>query len=196
MVDEDTYCIDVLTQVASVSKALQSVAVNLLDVHFASLRCQCRLDRRPRRCRQNRRSHKTNPPTTRIVNGRPKDTQGSTLRWTTVGQLEAKSCIDTEPASSATTALVSEHSRSRRLFRRPDSELRADEDRQTCALARSVLADQADNLPGTDVEICAPEHRHSRRCGHIPRRYDFVMPCAMSPPTSPSGIGVAVDTVI
>ncbi len=34
MVDEDAYCIDVLTQVASVSKALQSVAVNLLDEHL------------------------------------------------------------------------------------------------------------------------------------------------------------------
>ena len=34
MVTEDTYCIDVLTQVASVSKALQSVAVNLLDEHL------------------------------------------------------------------------------------------------------------------------------------------------------------------
>jgi DNA-binding FrmR family transcriptional regulator len=34
MVDEDTYCIDVLTQVAAVSKALQSVAVGLLDEHL------------------------------------------------------------------------------------------------------------------------------------------------------------------
>ncbi len=34
LVNEDTYCIDVLTQVASVSKALQSVAVNLLDEHL------------------------------------------------------------------------------------------------------------------------------------------------------------------
>ena len=34
MVDEDTYCIDVLTQIASASKALQSVAVNLLDQHL------------------------------------------------------------------------------------------------------------------------------------------------------------------
>ena len=33
MVDEDTYCIDVLTQVAAVTKALQSVAVGLLDEH-------------------------------------------------------------------------------------------------------------------------------------------------------------------
>jgi CsoR family transcriptional regulator, copper-sensing transcriptional repressor len=34
MVDEDQYCIDVLTQIASVSKALQSVAVGLLDEHL------------------------------------------------------------------------------------------------------------------------------------------------------------------
>ncbi len=34
MVNEDNYCIDILTQVASVSKALQSVAVNLLDEHL------------------------------------------------------------------------------------------------------------------------------------------------------------------
>lgn len=34
MVDEDRYCIDVLTQVASVSKALQQVGVRLLDDHL------------------------------------------------------------------------------------------------------------------------------------------------------------------
>ena len=33
MVDDDTYCIDVLTQVSAVTKALQSVAVGLLDEH-------------------------------------------------------------------------------------------------------------------------------------------------------------------
>ena len=33
MVNEDTYCIDVLTQVSAVTKALQSVAVGLLDQH-------------------------------------------------------------------------------------------------------------------------------------------------------------------
>ena len=33
MIDSDTYCIDVLTQVAAVTKALQSVAVGLLDQH-------------------------------------------------------------------------------------------------------------------------------------------------------------------
>jgi CsoR family transcriptional regulator, copper-sensing transcriptional repressor len=34
MVEEEKYCIDVLTQVASVTKALHSVAVRLLDEHL------------------------------------------------------------------------------------------------------------------------------------------------------------------
>ncbi len=33
MVDEDTYCIDVLTQVSAATKALQNVALLLLDDH-------------------------------------------------------------------------------------------------------------------------------------------------------------------
>lgn len=33
LVEEDTYCIDVLTQVAAATKALQGVAVTLLDEH-------------------------------------------------------------------------------------------------------------------------------------------------------------------
>ena len=34
MVDEDTYCIDILTQVSAMTKALQSVALGLLDEHL------------------------------------------------------------------------------------------------------------------------------------------------------------------
>ncbi|HMS24875.1 MAG TPA: metal-sensitive transcriptional regulator [Acidimicrobiia bacterium] len=34
LVDEDTYCIDILTQVASTTKALESVAFALLDDHM------------------------------------------------------------------------------------------------------------------------------------------------------------------
>ena len=33
MIDEDTYCVDVLTQISSVTKALQAVALGLLDEH-------------------------------------------------------------------------------------------------------------------------------------------------------------------
>lgn len=35
MVDNDTYCIDVLTQVSAATKALQSVALGLLEEHMA-----------------------------------------------------------------------------------------------------------------------------------------------------------------
>jgi CsoR family transcriptional regulator, copper-sensing transcriptional repressor len=35
MVDEDTYCIDVLTQISAATKALQSVALELLDDHLS-----------------------------------------------------------------------------------------------------------------------------------------------------------------
>lgn len=34
MVENDTYCIDVLTQVSAVTKALESVALTLLDDHL------------------------------------------------------------------------------------------------------------------------------------------------------------------
>lgn len=34
MVDDDTYCIDVLTQISAVSRALESVAMSLLDDHL------------------------------------------------------------------------------------------------------------------------------------------------------------------
>ena len=34
MIDDDRYCIDVLTQVSAVTKALQAVALELLDEHL------------------------------------------------------------------------------------------------------------------------------------------------------------------
>jgi len=34
MVDEDAYCIDVLTQISAATKALQAVALELLDGHL------------------------------------------------------------------------------------------------------------------------------------------------------------------
>ena len=33
MVDEDAYCVDILTQVAAVQTALEQVAINVLDAH-------------------------------------------------------------------------------------------------------------------------------------------------------------------
>jgi DNA-binding FrmR family transcriptional regulator len=34
MIDDDQYCIDVLTQISAVNSALRSVALNLLDEHL------------------------------------------------------------------------------------------------------------------------------------------------------------------
>ena len=36
MVDEDEYCVDILTQIVSVTKALQGVGLGLLDEHLRS----------------------------------------------------------------------------------------------------------------------------------------------------------------
>jgi len=36
MIEDDKYCIDVLTQISAATKALQSVALRLLDEHMAS----------------------------------------------------------------------------------------------------------------------------------------------------------------
>jgi DNA-binding FrmR family transcriptional regulator len=35
MIDEDTYCIDVLTQISAATRALQAVAIGLLEGHLA-----------------------------------------------------------------------------------------------------------------------------------------------------------------
>ena len=35
MIDEDRYCIDILTQISAVTSALESVALSLLDDHLA-----------------------------------------------------------------------------------------------------------------------------------------------------------------
>jgi CsoR family transcriptional regulator, copper-sensing transcriptional repressor len=35
MVEDDTYCIDILTQVAAATKALQAVAIGLLEEHLS-----------------------------------------------------------------------------------------------------------------------------------------------------------------
>jgi DNA-binding FrmR family transcriptional regulator len=44
MVDEDTYCIDVLTQISAATKALQAVAVGLLEDHLRHCVAQAMVD--------------------------------------------------------------------------------------------------------------------------------------------------------
>ncbi|WP_454299625.1 metal-sensitive transcriptional regulator [Salana multivorans] len=36
MIDEDVYCIDILTQVAAATKALQAIAIGLVEEHLGS----------------------------------------------------------------------------------------------------------------------------------------------------------------
>lgn len=47
MVDQDTYCIDVLTQISAATKALQAVAVGLLEGHLAHCVVQAARDGDP-----------------------------------------------------------------------------------------------------------------------------------------------------
>ena len=47
MIDEDTYCIDVLTQISAATKALQAVAVGLLEDHLRHCVVQAAHDGNP-----------------------------------------------------------------------------------------------------------------------------------------------------
>jgi DNA-binding FrmR family transcriptional regulator len=47
MVDDDTYCIDVLTQISAATKALQAVAVGLLEDHLRHCVVQAAVDGNP-----------------------------------------------------------------------------------------------------------------------------------------------------
>ena len=47
MVEEDKYCIDILTQVSAATKALQSFSLELLEEHLVALRRRGRPARRP-----------------------------------------------------------------------------------------------------------------------------------------------------
>ena len=52
MVDEDTYCIDVLTQITAVKRALEKVAVGLLDDHLRGCVTEAARDEDPRRAEE------------------------------------------------------------------------------------------------------------------------------------------------
>ena len=62
MVEEEQYCIDILTQVSAMTKALQSVALGLLDEHMAHCVVDAarRAAARPRQAQGGLRRHR--PP--------------------------------------------------------------------------------------------------------------------------------------
>lgn len=47
MIDEEQYCIDILTQVSAMTKALQSVALGLLEEHLSHCVVQAAIDGGP-----------------------------------------------------------------------------------------------------------------------------------------------------
>ena len=73
MVDEDAYCIDVLTQVAAVTKALQAVALELLDGHLNTCVADAIGEGRPGRAGQDRRGFGGRGATRAIVTRRARD---------------------------------------------------------------------------------------------------------------------------
>ena len=62
MIDEDKYCIDILTQVAAVTKALQSVALGLMEEHLSHCVAAGRGRGRRHRRRQGPRSVRGHRP--------------------------------------------------------------------------------------------------------------------------------------
>ena len=70
MVEEDKYCIDVLTQVSAVTRALQSFSLELLDEHLARLRARRRRPRRQGGGRQGPRGIRGDRPTGAVVRSR------------------------------------------------------------------------------------------------------------------------------
>ena len=62
MVDDDTYCIDILTQVSAATRALENVALLLLDDHLDHCVRQRRDPGRPRGRREDRRGQRRHRP--------------------------------------------------------------------------------------------------------------------------------------
>jgi CsoR family transcriptional regulator, copper-sensing transcriptional repressor len=52
MIDEDTYCIDILQQIAAVNGALQNVAIGLLDEHIGHCVTNAAADGEPEQARE------------------------------------------------------------------------------------------------------------------------------------------------
>ena len=63
------------------------------------------------------------------------------------------------------------------------------------ALTGSVLADLATTSPAPTSKSAPLSTASSRRRGHIPRRYDLVMPVPTSPPTSAPGLDIGVNLI-
>ena len=71
MVDEDTYCIDILTQVSAATRALENVALLLLDDHLDHCVRDAAVARRRRGRREARRGLRRHRPPRPLLIARP-----------------------------------------------------------------------------------------------------------------------------
>ena len=86
MVEDEKYCIDILTQVSAMTKALQSVALGLLEEHMSHCLVEAAARRRPRGRREGARGLRGHrPPRPLLTTPRPERTPVSTATYTVVG---------------------------------------------------------------------------------------------------------------
>ncbi len=75
MVEEEQYCIDILTQVSAMTKALQSVALGLLDEHMAHCVVDAAREGGPRGRDQAQGSLRRDRPSRPLLNNRANPTR-------------------------------------------------------------------------------------------------------------------------
>ncbi len=90
MVDEDTYCIDVLTQISAATRALEAVALHLLEEHMRHCVQEALASRRPGGRREDQRGDGGGSPP------RPLMTEGDavTTHTYTVEGMSCQHCVD------------------------------------------------------------------------------------------------------
>ena len=72
MVEEEKYCIDILTQISAITKALQSVGLGLLDEHLRHCVVGRGVRRRPRGRAEAPRGLRRDRPTRPLLTPRPR----------------------------------------------------------------------------------------------------------------------------
>ena len=72
MVEDEKYCIDILTQVSAMTKALQSVALGLLEEHMSHCVVDAAARRRPRGRREDPRGLRGHRPPRPVLTSTPR----------------------------------------------------------------------------------------------------------------------------
>ena len=92
LVNDDTYCIDVLTQVSAATRALESFALGLLEEHLSHCVAQALADRRRRGRREGQGGLGRHRPPGPVLTPNPLCTARRTTMSTTRYQVEGMTC--------------------------------------------------------------------------------------------------------